>query len=162
MMQSISEYLETLNEDGRNAVTALIDFMEQAAPSLHPKLSFSMPMWLFAQKMKDGYLGISAAAKHYSVHFSNEMFIQQLQQEMPHLKFGKRCINIPYHDLSANEMIKQKIILFFTTKRTTLITARKRGLRFSRSPLFSIILPSCMLDIISWVLAHLPEVQLMH
>lgn len=112
MMQSISEYLETLNEDGRNAVTALIDFMEQAAPSLHPKLSFSMPMWLFAQKMKDGYLGISAASKHYSVHFSSEMFIQQLQQEMPHLKFGKRCINIPYHDLSANKMIRQKIILF--------------------------------------------------
>ena len=42
MMQSISEYLETLNEDGKNAVTALIDFMEQAAPSLHPKLSFPL------------------------------------------------------------------------------------------------------------------------
>lgn len=56
---SISEYVEGLNTDGKQCVNEFIDFMSREYPQLKPKISFSMPMWLAGKKMKEGYVAIS-------------------------------------------------------------------------------------------------------
>lgn len=52
-------------------------------------------------KVKEGYIAISAAKNHYSVHFFREEAIEELKELLPTNKFGKRCVNIKYGDQSV-------------------------------------------------------------
>ena len=91
---SVSEYVASLNEEQRRHVSAFIEFMRAEYPQLNPKISFSMPMWLLGKKMYEGYVAVSAAKNHISIHFSDEEFLNRLAESLPACKKGKRCINI--------------------------------------------------------------------
>lgn len=110
---SISEYLETLSDNGRTSVSLFICFMEEEYPQVHPKISFSMPMWLKGQKMNEGYVAISAAKNHFSIHFSDEDLVQKLDAELPRCKSGKRCINISYQDTESYKYVLEAVKSFF-------------------------------------------------
>lgn len=71
---SVSEYVASLNEEQRQHVSAFIDFMSAEYPQLTPKISFSMPMWLLVKKMCEGYVAVSAAKSHFSIHFPTKSF----------------------------------------------------------------------------------------
>ena len=99
---SVSEYVASLNKEQRRHVSAFIEFMRTEYPQLIPKISFSMPMWLLGKKMYEGYVAISAAKAHFSIHhFSDEEFLNRLAERLPACKKGKRCINIKYGDESS-------------------------------------------------------------
>lgn len=108
-VNSVTEYLENLNEDGKEHVRDFLTFMNREYPDLVLKICFSMPMWFLGQKMKDGYIGISAAKKHVSIHFSDENFVDQLAERLVSCKRGKRCINIPYGDEKSFQLAKDSI-----------------------------------------------------
>lgn len=95
---SISEYVALLNEEQQQHILAFLKFMNTEYPQLTNKISFSMPMWFLGKKMKDGYVAISAAKNHFSIHFSDEKFVERLAEKLPACKKGKRCINIKYGD----------------------------------------------------------------
>lgn len=78
-------------------------------PTLTHKISFAMPMWLVGEKMKEGYIAISAAKNHFSIHFSDEDFVVRLAEMVPSCKKGKRCINIKYGDEKSFQIIKNNI-----------------------------------------------------
>ena len=48
--------------------------------------------------MYEGYVAVSAAKSHFSIHFSDEAFLNRLAESLPACKKGKRCINIKYGD----------------------------------------------------------------
>ena len=106
---SVSEYVASLNEEQRQHVSAFIDFMSAEYPQLTPKISFSMPMWLLVKKMYEGYVAVSAAKSHFSIHFSDEEFLNRLSEGLPACKKGKRCINIPYGDESSLRTVEKSI-----------------------------------------------------
>ena len=106
---SVSEYVALLNEEQRRHVSAFIDFMSAEYPQLTPKISFSMPMWLLGKKMYEGYVAVSAAKSHFSIHFSDEEFLNRLSEGLPACKKGKRCINIPYGDESSLRTVEKSI-----------------------------------------------------
>ena len=106
---SVSEYVASLNEEQRRHVSAFIDFMSAEYPQLTPKISFSMPMWLMGKKMCEGYVAISAAKNHFSIHFSDEEFLNRLAESLPACKKGKRCINIKYGDESSLRAVEKSI-----------------------------------------------------
>ena len=106
---SVSEYVASLNEEQRWHVRAFIDFMNGAYPQLTNKISFSMPMWLVGKKMNEGYVAVSAAKNHFSVHFSDEAFLNRLAEGLPTCKKGKRCINIPYGDEVSLHAVEKSI-----------------------------------------------------
>lgn len=83
---SVSEYVALLNEEQQRHVSAFIDFMSTEYPQLTPKISFSMPMWLMGKKMYEGYVAISAAKNHFSIHFSDEVFLNRLAESLPPVK----------------------------------------------------------------------------
>ena len=83
--------------------------MSAEYPQLIPKISFSMPMWLVGKKMNEGYVAVSAAKSHFSVHFSDEAFLNRLAEGLPACKKGKRCINIPYGDEASLCMVEERI-----------------------------------------------------
>ena len=85
---SVSEYVASLNEEQRQHVSAFIDFMSTEYPQLTPKISFSMPMWLLGKKMYEGYVAVSAAKNHFSIHFSDEVFLNRLAEGLPACKKG--------------------------------------------------------------------------
>ena len=106
---SVSEYVASLNEEQRRHVGAFIDFMRAEYPQLTPKISFSMPMWLLGKKMYEGYVAISAAKAHFSIHFSDEEFLNRLAESLPACKKGKRCINIKYGDEQSLRAVEESI-----------------------------------------------------
>ena len=83
---SVSEYMASLNKEQRRHVSAFIDFMSAEYSQLIPKISFSMPMWLVGKKMNEGYVAVSAAKNHFSIHFSDEEFLNRLAVSLPTCK----------------------------------------------------------------------------
>ena len=106
---SVSEYMASLNEEQRRHVSAFIDFMGAEYPQLTPKISFSMPMWLLGKKMYEGYVAVSAAKSHFSIHFSDEAFLNRLAESLSACKKGKRCINIKYGDKPSLHAVEASI-----------------------------------------------------
>ena len=106
---SVSEYVASLNEEQRRHVSAFIDFMGAEYPQLTPKIPFSMPMWLVGKKMNEGYVAVSAAKNHFSIHFSDEEFLNRLAESLPACKKGKRCINIKYGDEQSLRVVEASI-----------------------------------------------------
>lgn len=98
---SVSEYVTSLNEEQQRHICAFIEFMNAEYSQLTNKISFSMPMWLVGKKMNEGYVAVSAAKNHFSIHFSDEEFLNHLSESLPNCKKGKRCINIKYGDESS-------------------------------------------------------------
>ena len=115
---SVSEYVASLNEEQRWHVSAFIDFMSAEYSQLIPKISFSMPMWLLGKKMYEGYVAVSAAKNHYSIHFSDEEFLNHLSEGLPNCKKGKRCINIKYGDEKSLYAVEESISDFLKIYRT--------------------------------------------
>lgn len=108
-VESVDEYVSTLNEDGKKYVNEFICFMAQKYPNLNHKICFSIPMWLVGRKMNEGYVGISGAKKHFSIHFSSDEFIIILGEKLPSCKTGRRCVNIKYGDDNAFQIVKDSI-----------------------------------------------------
>lgn len=106
---TISEFINALDAGSAEEIRSFIDFMGEEFPQIAPRISYSMPMWWVGKKIYDGYIGISAAAEHYSVHFSSEDTLQRLKEALPACKFGKRCINIRYSDEKSAEVVKQVV-----------------------------------------------------
>ena len=106
---SVSEYMASLNKEQRRHVSAFIDFMSAEYPQLIPKISFSMPMWLLGKKMYEGYVAVSAAKSHFSIHFSDEEFLNRLSESLPACKKGKRCINIKYGNEASLRAVEERI-----------------------------------------------------
>lgn len=111
--RSVQEYVEMLNEDGKNYVNLFLKFMENEYPQFPVKISYSIPMWWKGKKMQEGYVGISAAKNHVSVHFSDENFVTVLHERLPGCKRGKRCINICYNDNASFQRILDAVNEFF-------------------------------------------------
>ncbi|MDT8718456.1 DUF1801 domain-containing protein [Clostridium sp. 19966] len=111
---SVNEYINSLDENVKKDVSDFENFMKAEFPSIVPKISYSMPMWWAGDKMYDGYVAISAAKKHYSVHFYDENYISRLKEVLPN-SFGKRCINIKYGDESTISIVKENVRQYFNS-----------------------------------------------
>ena len=61
------------------------------------------------KKMNEGYVAVSAAKNHFSVHFSDEAFLNRLAEGLPTCEKGKRCINIPYGDEVSLHAVEKSI-----------------------------------------------------
>lgn len=106
---SVSEYVASLNEEQQRPINAFIEFMNAEYAQLTNKISFSMPMWLVGKKMNEGYVAVSAAKNHFSIHFSDEEFLNHLSEGHPNCKKGKRCINIKYGDEASLHAVEASI-----------------------------------------------------
>ena len=115
---SVSEYVASLNEDQQRHICAFIEFMNTEFPQLTNKISFSMSMWLVGKKMNEGYVAVSAAKNHFSIHFSDEAFLNHLAESLPNCKKGKRCINVKYGDEKSLYAVEESISDFLKIYRT--------------------------------------------
>lgn len=106
---SINEYIASMDENGKKYISEFENFMKTEFPQIVPKISFAMPMWWVGSKMYDGYVAVSAAKKHYSIHFYDENYISKMKEELPNCTFGKRCINIKYGDEHAISVVEQNV-----------------------------------------------------
>lgn len=105
----LKEYVDSLSGIKKSRIEDFIIFMENDFPQIIPKISYSMPMWWAGQKMYNGYVAVSAAEKHYSVHFLDESYIDKLKALLPDCSFGKRCINIKYDDEKSIAVVRKAV-----------------------------------------------------
>jgi uncharacterized protein YdhG (YjbR/CyaY superfamily) len=113
---SIDEYIDSLEGDKKECVCDFVAFMKTEFPTITPKISFAMPMWWIGVKMYDGYVAISTAKKHYSIHFLEEDYILNMKKVLPNCGFGKRCINIKFGDEQSISVVKQNVKDYFNSK----------------------------------------------
>ena len=59
--------------------------------------------------MYEGYVAVFAAKSHFSIHFSDEEFLNRLSESLPACKKGKRCINIKYGDEASLRAVEERI-----------------------------------------------------
>ena len=104
---TIDDYLNSLDEIGKSHIEEFVAFMKAEFPRITPKICYSMPMWNMGAKMYNGYVAVSAANKHYSVHLLDESYIIRLKDMLPNCSFGKRCINIKYGDEKTISAVRQ-------------------------------------------------------
>ena len=109
---SVSEYVASLNEEQRRHVIAFMDFMRAEYPQLTPKISFSMPMWLLGKKMYEGYVAVSAAKNHFSIHFSDEEFLNRLAESLPACKKGNDA-SISNREMNSRFVQSKKVSAIF-------------------------------------------------
>lgn len=112
---SIDDYINSLEDYGKKSVLDFVAFMKTEFSKITPKICFSMPMWWIGAKMYDGYVGISTAKKHYSIHFHDENNLSKLKKVLYDCKFGKRCININYGDEQTISVVKQTVRDYFNS-----------------------------------------------
>ena len=93
---SLPEYLSSLDDKGKDYTLRFIKLIENEYPALKLRISFSMPMWWFKEKMKDGYVGVSATKSRFTLHVSSESYVRDIEKERPELKYGKQCVSISY------------------------------------------------------------------
>jgi uncharacterized protein YdhG (YjbR/CyaY superfamily) len=110
---SINDYINSLDDNGKRFVYEFVAFMKTEFPNITPKICFAMPMWWAGAKMYDGYVAISAAKKHYSIHFHDESYLLNLKKVLQNCSFGKRCINIKYGDEQSITVVKQSVKDYF-------------------------------------------------
>jgi len=113
---TIDDYIDSLDENGKECVCDFVTFMKTEFPKITPKICFAMPMWWIGVKMYDGYVAISAAKKHYSIHFHDENYLLNMKKVLPNCGFGKRCINVKYGDEQSIFVIKQNVKDYFNSK----------------------------------------------
>ena len=110
---SIDEYIAGLDNNGSKAVRAFRTFMKNEFPEVTPQICFAMLMWWAGAKMYNGYVAVSAAKKHFSIHFHDENYLSKLKTALPHCTFGKRCIHVKYGDDNSTIIVKQHVVKYF-------------------------------------------------
>lgn len=115
--ETVSEYFAAQGEDGRAYGEAFAAFMAGEFPDLQPRICFSIPMWLVGKKMTGGYVGYSAAKKHFSIHFSDEDLVARLGAELPACKTGRRCVNVQYGDEASFLAVQKRAKAFLAALR---------------------------------------------
>ncbi len=110
--KTVSEYIDSLNEDGKQYVQQFCLFMMKTYPEYSVTISYAMPMWWKGSKIYEGYIGISAAKHHFSVHFSDQDLVQRVHEALPNCKRGKRCINIQYQDDRSFQVVLEYVKTF--------------------------------------------------
>ena len=111
---SVEEYIEKFGSSKKD-ISNFVAFMEAEFPNVAPKITYSMPVWWAGKKLYDGYIGISAARAHYSIHFGEETYIAKLKEALPDSSFGKRCVNVKYGDESAITVVKKYVKEYFSS-----------------------------------------------
>ena len=76
---SLSEYISSLGDKEKEYILRFINLMENEYPNLKLRFSFSMPMWWFKDKMRDGYVGVSATKSRFTLHVSSESYIKDIE-----------------------------------------------------------------------------------
>ncbi|WCF10850.1 DUF1801 domain-containing protein [Paenibacillus thiaminolyticus] len=110
---TVNEYVNSLHEKGNKSVCEFVDFMRVEFPQITPKISYGMPMWRAGKKMYDGYVAVSAAKAHYSIHFHDEERVSHLATLLPDSTFGKKCVNIKYGDEKSAKLVMQIVKDYF-------------------------------------------------
>ncbi len=105
-MESVDNYIRNQGEKAQKSVTSFISFMNEILPGKRAEIVFSMPMWKRVKKMSDGYVAISVAKQHYTIHFSDEEFVEELSSMF---KCGKRCASIPYDNKDKEKLIREYV-----------------------------------------------------
>jgi len=105
-VKSVDNYIENQGEKAQKSVLSFVSFMKEILPGKRAGIVFSMPMWKRGKKMNEGYVAISAAKQHYSIHFSDEDFVKNLSSKF---RCGKRCANIPYDDKDKENLIREYV-----------------------------------------------------
>lgn len=112
---TINEYISGLSDEGKKAVCEFVEFMKAEFPKVVPKISYGMPMWWAGAKMYNGYVAISAAKAHYSIHFHDEECLLSLSNMLVGCSFGKKCVSMKYDDEKSAVLVKQKAKEYFNS-----------------------------------------------
>lgn len=103
MITTLNEYIDSVNESGKEWLTEFYDYMKLNYDNIKPVMFRQRPMF----KIGKSYIMFTAAKEHFSVHTMNFELIEKYKNKIPNSGNSKGCLNIKYSNASAKPLLKE-------------------------------------------------------
>lgn len=107
MIETVEQYLETLNPEGKAWVGEFIDYVLGKYPERKITMFRQRPMFKKKDSYLEGYVMFTAAKTHFSFHTLNFDIITKAKSLLPNAGFGKGVLKVKYKDIEAKSIIKK-------------------------------------------------------
>jgi hypothetical protein len=94
------DYLDTLDEPARSWVADLVAYAERRS-GIDAVLFRSRPMVKLGRTYPEGYVLVTAAKAHGTVHAIDFDLVDEMRTILPRAAFGKGSVKVPYDDAAA-------------------------------------------------------------
>ncbi len=108
MLDSPQAYLDAAPDAGRPWLEEFWAHVHDRCPGLELTMFRSTPMFKFADSYLKGYVMMTAAKAHFSVHAIDFDLVQQTREEIPGAFGGRGSVSVKY----ANEAAKPALRAF--------------------------------------------------
>lgn len=103
MITSIEEYLNSVNDIGKEWLLEFYQYMNTKHSELKPVMFRQRPMY----KINKSYIMFTAAKQHFSLHTIDFDLINKYQHIIPNSGNAKGCLNIKYSNVDAKPLLKE-------------------------------------------------------
>lgn len=107
MIETVEQYLEALNPEGKAWVGEFINYVLVKYPERKITMFRQCPMFKKKDSYLDGYVMFTAAKTHFSFHTLNFTIITKAKNLLPKAEFGKGSIKVKYKDIEVKPIIKK-------------------------------------------------------
>lgn len=111
MAESPQAYLEQAPEAGRPWLEEFWAYVDERAPRLEATMFRGVPMYKFADSYLSGYVMVTAAKGHFSVHLIDFDLVAAAQAAIPGAFGGKGSVSVRY----SNEAAKPALLALIDT-----------------------------------------------
>lgn len=105
-METPQEYLDSLDEPARGWVTHLVRYAERRS-GIDAELFRSRPMVKVGRRWQDGYVLVTAAQGHGTVHALDFDLVDETRALLPRAGSGKGSVQARYDDAAAVEVLER-------------------------------------------------------
>ena len=106
-IETPQQYLDAAPEAARPWLEEFWAHVREKAPTLDLVMFRQTPMFRFADSYLKGYVMVTAAAKHVSVHALEFDLVAATKQRIPGAFGGKGCVSVKYANTDAKPALKE-------------------------------------------------------
>jgi uncharacterized protein YdhG (YjbR/CyaY superfamily) len=116
MITTPQEYLESLDDNGREWLTEFFNYMSEKYPEYPITMFRQRPMYKKENSYLKGYLMFTASKSHFAIHTLQFDIIEEMKSILSGAQYGKGCVKIKYKDVDKITALKEmcdKVIASF-------------------------------------------------
>ncbi len=106
MIETLEQYLETLDDNGKHWVCEFCSYVTKNYPHLELTMFRQRPMFKRKDSYLDGYVMFTAAKSHFTFHTLNFALVEEAKTLLNGAQFGKGSIKVKYKNDGAIPILK--------------------------------------------------------
>jgi uncharacterized protein YdhG (YjbR/CyaY superfamily) len=117
MITTPQEYMESLNDNGKEWLSEFYTYMSEKYPEYPITMFRQRPMYKKEKSYLKGYLMFTASKTHFTIHTLNFEIIEEMKSILSGATYGKGCVKVKYKDVDRINVLKEmcdKVIASFS------------------------------------------------